>query len=376
MKAAGILFADVLRSGLLQSGLPEMIGKRSMASVPFGCRYRLVDFALSCLANAGIQRVGVAASYGDRELMEHLGSGKDWDLALRAGGIRFLPPEGVGQAPFTRLTLLKGIRYAVAAATEPLIVLCDGDMVGNIDLSDMLREHQRRGAEVTVAVKQMYIPSNRQTSRSRMVCEADAGGELRDMHACHVGQSGMRLVCMHVYVIERGLLLQLIDEATVHHLSGFHQVLMLFCRGRHRMYVYRYEGFYAKIGSSAEYFAASMQLAQDSEARRTLLEMPGQPIRTRIQNSPPTIYRQHAQVRACLIADGCEIEGEVENSILFRGVHVGRGASVRNSILLRGCEVRPCASLRCVVADHDTSLGGCLSGAEALPYYIGEGVRI
>ena len=137
-----------------------------------------------------------------------------------------------------------------------------------------------------------------------------------------------------------------------------------------------YDGYYAKIGSLAEYFACSMQLAQDIDLRKGLFDAPERPILTRVRNSPPTLYRHHARVRSSLIADGCEIDGEVENSILFRGVKIGRGAVVRNSILLRDCEVGSCSLLRCIVADRGAVIRGNLSGVESLPFYIREGVRL
>ncbi len=376
MDATGILFSDLPRSGLMQSGLPALIGKRSMASVPFGCRYRLIDFSLSALANAEIRKVGIVASYGDRELMDHIGSGKDWDLALRSGGIRFLPPEGMGQAIPTRLELLKGVRWAIAADTEPLVVLCDGDLICNFDVSDILNEHRRSGADITVAVKRMYLSGNRHMTRSRILCEEDAQGNIVDLYASSATQSGEFTVCMHLYVCNRALLVQLIDEAIAHNLSGFHRNLLLRCRGRYHLRTYHYDGYYAKIGSLAEYFACSMQLAKDENVRKALFDAPKRPILTRVRNSSPTLYRHHARVRSGLIADGCEIDGEVENSILFRGVKIGRGAVVRNSILLRGCEVGPCAMLKCVVADNNARIHSSLSGVESMPFYVSEGVRL
>lgn len=376
MDATAILFSDLPRSGLLPGALHEMTGKRSLAALPFGCRYRLIDFSLSAMANAGMRKIGIVASYGDRELMEHIGSGKDWDLALRSGGIRFMPPEGVELSIPTRLTLLKGIRWAIASDAEPYVVLCDGDLICNADVGAMLDAHRKSGAEITIATHTSYLPINRHPSRSSILCRTDDDGQITDLYASSAQQNGRFSVCMHLYIINRPILIRLIDLAVAHRLSGFHHTLLEFARGRYAIRAYPIESYYAKIGSLAEYFACSMQLAKDRAVRADLFEQPSRPIYTRVRNSPPTRYREHAHVKCSLIADGCEIEGEVENSILFRGTRVARGASVRSSILFRGCEVSACTLLNCVVADNGSILRGTLGGVESLPYYIGEGVRL
>jgi len=375
MDATGILLAAVPRSGLLP-GIGQRAETASLAAMPFCCRYRLIDFPLSAMAHAGIRKISVVSPYGDRELMEHLGSGKDYGLALRSGGIRFLPPEGRISGLPTRLALLKGIRSAIAEDSEPLVVLSDGDCISAPDLERMLQEHRSMGEGVTVAVKRVYYGGKGQTPRRAMLCHTDATGSVTDWHAVMPSDHGSVTVLMHVYILPRVLLLTLIDEAIVHHLCGLHDCLMQICAGRYPIRVWYHEGFYAKLGSLADYFAASMAIAKDPALHQELFASPGRPILTRVHNSPPTLYRQGASAAGCLVADGCEIEVRAENCLLFRGVRIGKGAIVRNSILLRGTQVAPCSRLDCVVADGGTLLRGSLSGAPSYPFYVGAGTRL
>ncbi len=375
MDTTAFLFADLPRSLLMASTSLGVSGKCSMASLPFAGRYRLIDFILSGIATAGIQKVGVISSFGDSELMEHLGSGKDFDLARRSGGIRFYPPLLNGDGEQTRMGLLKGIRAAIAEQPEPYVLLADADAVCNIDVSALMHAHRACGADLTLVTVPRYLSLHRTTSRSLILAKVDVSMNVTDLTPATPGMQGEYTALAHVYLFKRALLVRLIDEATAHGIAGLHQTLRAFCIGQNRVKAFSYTGFYAKLGSLAEYFATSMALAKDAALRSALFGDPAHPILTRVRNSPPTAYRHHAFVRSSLIADGCVIDGEVENSILFRGVKVEKGAVLRNCIILRGSVMEAGAHLNCVVADSHTSVRGHLSGAPVLPFYVASGTR-
>lgn len=154
MTAAGIIFSNIH-----DANLPELTRMRTTASVPFACRYRFIDFALSNMVNSNIYNISVITHYNYQSLMDHLGSGKDWDLARRSGGIKILPPNitayanGSNDLYRTRLEALKSVANAIARISDEYVVLSDCDVICNIDFNDMIEDHIKYGADMTIAVK-------------------------------------------------------------------------------------------------------------------------------------------------------------------------------------------------------------------------------
>ena len=160
---AGLVFSNIH-----DRNVPELTQKRTMASVPFGGRYRLVDFTLSNMVNADIYKVGIITHYNYQSLVDHLEAGKDWDLARRSGGLKILPPyitaydnTTMSTQPYSsRLEALMGAYNFVSKSKEEYIVLCDSDVVCNFDLKDMIKSHKKSGADITIAYKNGPLPKN------------------------------------------------------------------------------------------------------------------------------------------------------------------------------------------------------------------------
>lgn len=377
MTAAGIVFSNIH-----DESLPELTRLRTMASVPFGGRYRLIDFALSNMVNSGISKVGVITHYNYQSLLDHIGTGKDWDLARRSGGIKILPPfitaydaKGVGHLYSTRLEALLGVVNFISRCTEDVIVLSDCDTICNIDISDVIDRHEETGADFTVVVKR--ITEGGITSPRHSVIFSDAEGRITDATEFSDDIRPGQEISTNIMVINRMYLLSILGDAAAHGYTSFFRDVIARNIHHANYRVYHYDGYYALVSSLAGYFDCSMQLLR-ADVRDALFGVAERPIYTKVRNSAPTIYRTGSSVGNTLIADGCIIEGTVENSIIFRGVKVGRGSVVRNSILLQDTVVGSGVSLNCVVTDKNTMVrdGRVLSGHETMPFFIGKGIMV
>ena len=371
MTATGIIFSNVH-----DDNIPELTRGRTIASVPFGCRYRFIDFTLSNMVNSDIFNICVITSNNYLSLMDHIGSGKDWDLARRSGGIKMLPPNvgsgerAVSNGPLTRLSSLKSVNYALERITDEYVVLADCDVICNLDFRDMIAYHRRENADITFAVKTMTLTP--QTCTRSVLFGADEDGRIRDVMMYPNHFEGEAEVSLNLAVMRTDYLKKMVmDSLARDYTSMTHDVVMRNL-GTSNFRVYRYDGYFATVSSLADYFRYSMDLLSDSEARRSLFETPNRPIYTKVRNSEPTYYSTESRVSNSLLADGCHIEGTVEHSILFRGVRVGKGSVVRNCILMQDTVVGENASLNCVITDKNVRLSDAvsLSAVAAQPYYI------
>ncbi len=377
MNAVGIIFSNIH-----DQSIPEITRRRTMASVPFGCRYRLIDFPLSNFVNSNISNIGVITHYNYQSLMDHIGTGKDWDLATRSGGIKILPPyitaydNTMSSGLYsTRLEALAGILHFISRAKEEYAVLSDCDTICNIDLNEVLEYHKKNEADITVVAKTEAL--TRAMVGKQTVIEADSNGKITDIAEQTSNMSGNKFVCMNILVMSRLYLQNLVLDAIAHGYKNFYRDSMMNNVETANFFVYEHNGYHASITSPSEYFKCNMQLLEKN-VRDDLLNNESRPILTKVRNSPPTKYVEGAKVTNSLLADGCVIEGTVENSIIFRGVHVGKGTVVRNSILMQDTFVGKDVQLNCVITDKNVLIGdGCdLSGHETRPFYIEKGARI
>ena len=372
MSVAGIVFSNIH-----DSNLPELTKSRTVASVPFGCRYRFIDFALSNFVNSNIFDIMVIAHYNYQSLMEHVGSGKDWDLARRSGGVKILPPYITAHANYTntlyssRLEALKSVSYVLRDLTADYIVMTDCDVICNIDFTELIKYHVESGADMTTAVRTVEL--NEKMAQSSTVYMSDLDGNVTDIYVKPQGYTGSADVGLNISVVSRKFLEMIVMDSIAHGYTSMTKDIILRNIGKYKFNVYKYDGYFACIRSFEDYFEDSMKLLdEDGEFRTALFKEKNRPIYTRVRNSIPTRYKTGSAVTNSLIADGCVIEGTVENSILFRGVKVSRNATVRNCILMQGTYVGENSYLNCVVSDRDATVrdGRLLSGVPEQPYYI------
>lgn len=375
MSVAGIIFSNIH-----DSNLPELTRKRTIASVPFACRYRLIDFALSNMVNSNIDNVNIVTSHNYHSLMDHLGSGKDWDLARRSGGLKILTPyissDSAYEGRYTRLGALKNIISVIQHSSDDHFVLSDCDVICNIDLNAMVKAHIKNRADITMAVK--TIPVTPGMTNNDILLKSNEDGRVTEVISGPTVSGDFVDYNLNILVISRQYLLDLISEAIFHDYKSLTRDIIARNVGRHNYYVYRYEGYFSNISTFADYFACNMDLINNKNSRDSLFGVKNKPIYTKIRNSSPTYYSKDSRVKNSIIADGCEIHGTVENSVIFRGVKIGKNTVVRNSILFQDTFTGENVTLEYVVADKNVVIrdNRTLAGAEELPYYIPKGKMI
>ncbi len=379
MTAAGLIFSNIH-----DSSIPELTRMRTMASVPFGCRYRLIDFALSNLVNSNITKIGIVTHYNYQSLLDHIGTGKDWDLARRSGGIKILPPfitayenAASGRVYTSRLEALMGVMNFISRCTEDYIVLTDCDVICNINLQDAIRYHEEKDADITVVTKRLKA-SEHELNAHVIVVDSDEEGKIMDFseYTDNRGNDDVE-ISTNIMIMKRTYLQNVVLDSMAHGYTSFYRDIIGKNLNSSKFVTYRYDGFYELISSMESYFACSMKMLDD-KAREQLFGDRNRPILTKVRNSAPTKYSSDATVVNSLIADGCVIEGTVENSIIFRGVHIGRGTVVKNCVMLQDTYVGDRAQLNCVVTDKNVLIkdGRQLSGHESMPFFIGKGISV
>lgn len=378
MTAAGLIFSNIH-----DLSLPELTSRRTLASVPYGCRYRLIDFPLSNMVNSGISKIGLVTHDNYQSLLDHIGTGKDWDLARRSGGIKILPPfitafdnNGARRFDASRLDSLIGVKDFFERCSEDVIVLSDCDIICNIDLSDVLAQHEKSGAEITIVTcDESHMIEKRRTEETYSVV-SDADGVVTDI-SVYYPELATGIISTNIIVINRIYLLSAIHEAASRGYNNLYTDIILKKCKLGGVYSYHYEHAALKISSLESYFKASMMLL-DADTRDDLINVENRPIYTKLRNTAPTLYKPGSAVKNSYIADGCEIEGVVENSIIFRGVRIGKGCVVKNSVIMQGTYLGENVNLNCVVADKDVVVkdGRNLSGHTTMPFFISKGTVV
>ncbi len=361
----------VIFSNIHDNNIPELSRHRTMASIPYGGRYRLIDFALSNMVNSGITTVGIVTKNNYQSLIDHLGSGKDWDLARKDGGIILLPPySDETDAPYTtRLEALKGITGFLNHRKEEYVVISDCDGVAHIDISDIVRYHVENHADITM----VYHEEDEVESSYYITLQPDETGRIRGLKINPDLKNEKKFnLYVNIMVINREFLINLIQDAVTRGLSSFGRDILVKNIDTLKVYGYKLNGYYAGINSLAEYYTHSMQLLRKDVRNELFGE---RDIYTKVRDSAPSKYIDGASVKDSLVSDGCIIEGTVENSILFRGVKVGKGSVIRNSIIMQDTVIGTGVQLDCVITDKNVVIRDRrhLAGCESLPYFIAKG---
>ena len=354
--------------------LRELVGVRTAASLPFCGRYRLIDFALSSMRNAGILDVGVIMQRDYQSLLDHIGSGKAWDMSRRNGGLRMLPPFGLpeyhrGNYAGT-IEALNAVGSYVRDIPQKYLVLLLGNLCANIDLTKVMEQHKRSGAEIT-AICADHTPAQ---SHHRYVVGED--GYVTQVYFDRTDE-GEGLPSLEGYVINKDVLLKMMDDCRAKNLYRFHKdAVAAFLAEGGRMDTYVHPGYAVAVRSVEAYYKASMDMLKP-EFRRQLFPA-GRPVRTKTHEEVSTYYGENAVSRNSLVADNCMIEGSIENCIVFSGARIERGAKLRNCIIMRGGIVGESAELDCVIADKycSFSAGTVLTGNAKLPMVVPKGSRI
>ena len=334
--------------------LGELSRTRPLAAVPFAGRYRLIDFVLSNMVNSGVSNVGIFIQHKYRSLMDHLRSGKEWDLARKRDGLFILPPAYTKNPMQIHRgdveNFYSNLDY-ISKSRQKYVVIAGPEMVSNLDYRQALDYHKNTGAEITV----LYTKANCATHdcvRSTVV-EMEENGRMIDM--TEYKESGQcQNISMKTFIMERKVLIELINDCISRGDSDFIKHCIIKNISKRKVYGYHYQGYVARISSLRSYFQHSMEILSPHIWKELFFK--SGLIYTKVKDEPPAKYMGDADVKNSLISTGCYIEGRVENSILFRGVRVHKGAYIKNSIVMQNGQIFPGAILENVICDKDVKI--------------------
>ncbi len=362
--------------------LREMTASRAVAALPVAARYRMIDFVLSNLVNTGIKNVGVIMQKNYHSLMDHLGSGKEWDLHTRIDGLRILPPfltrENVGEYS-GNLDALRSNAGFLRRSKQDYVVFTGSHTVFNAKFDEMFAQHLATNADITVMyakARPTDVDYSASTSASHAFANIDEEGRVLDMEV-NPNVATYPNYLMDVMIIKRTLLMHLVDQAFSHGMHDLYRDLLqkYVHNGLLRVYGYEFKGYHRRIETVKNYFAFNMEVI-DHSVRSELFKT--NPIYTKVRDEVPAKYLPGARVVNSLVADGCEIAGTVENSVLFRGVKVAPGAVIRNSIIMQDGEIQANCELENVIFDKAVTIRsyGRLIGQRQYPIVIGKNVTL
>lgn len=366
----GFVFAN-----MHDTTLGDMTKNRTMGSVMFGGRYRLIDFPLSNMVNSGISEVGVITKSNYQSLLDHLGSAREWDLARKKGGLYILPPFGNVESTLYRgrIEALYGAMSFIKHSRAKYVILSDCDVVTNIDYKPIVAAHIESGADITaVAHTGVYSSDDIKTST---VFNVDADKNVTSV-LINPDISGTCTTSLNVFVMSMDFLIETVNDAMARGNVSFERnILQEKCREL-KIKIYEYDNYFSKLNSPESYFKSNMALLEPENARK--LFVPKRSIYTKVSDNAPVKYDLDSKVSNSLVADGCIIEGEVENSVLFRGVKVGKGAKVKNCILMQGTVVGDNAELNYLITDKNVSIceNHILTSSPQYPMYVGKGASV
>ncbi len=334
--------------------LKELTRHRILAALPFAGRYRLIDFVLSNIVNSGIQNVGILVPNKYRSLMDHLRSGKEWDLARKRDGLFILPPtqmyhtmghyKGDVEHFYNHLDYIK-------RSTQDYVLIAGSKMVCNVNFSDAIEFHQEQQADITVIYKPQAScsadfprPTAIRVENNKVVeMEADPGNATPNSD-----------ISMEMYLMSKEMLISIIETCISRGEFDFLKDGIIKNIGRLNMCGFAHCDFVAKINSVQSYYRHSMDLLKATTWRQLFDH--SRPIYTKVKDEAPANYREGAQVINSLVANGCIIEGRVENSIIFRGVKIKKGAYVKDSIVMQKGVIGENVFIESVICDKDVQI--------------------
>lgn len=368
--AMGILFPNSY-----DSLVPELVTERLMASIPFASRYRLVDFMLSSMVNCGIDNVSLIVKRNYHSLMDHLGSGREWDLTRKNGGLNIIPPFAQKTVNIYngRVEAIASILDYLKRQKEKYVIMADTNIAVNFDFNALLQQHIDSGADVTIAYTKEEVPKALRdidvTKKDLYyTLDIDNFGRVRKI-VVNNKEKGENNISMNIYVMERKLLIEQIRDAYVNGLTYFERDIISPQLEKLNVRAYQHTGYYARILDTNTYFAENMKMLKEENVEA--LFSPN-PVYTKIRDDTPTVYAPGSHTKNVMAADGCLIEGQVENSILFRGVKIAKGAKVRNCVLMQDTIIEAGATVEYAITDKNVKISSYkeLKGTESFPVFV------
>ena len=348
--------------------LEPLAKSRTIATIPFGGRYRLIDFPLSNLTNCGITTIGLITPYYYRSIMDHVGAGKPWGLARKIGGLFILPGTVYGNRSEGSRVLIRDLirnHRILDRSRSDYVLISDSSVVMNIDYKPFIKAHEDSGCPVTLMYKKEPGKATRaylKTKKNGQVEKIVRGGTLDNLF-------------MGVYIVNRDFLIEFLEWYKAFDNYDFMEVLAENL-DKYKVNSYECPCYSAIIDSVIDYKKANRDLL-DHEVRVELFEQERN-ILTKTQDETPTIYKPSASVTKSLVAAGCIIEGTVINSVISRSVHIKKGAVVKDSIIMQKSTIEADATIINAICDKYVHVGrkAHIEGGDLKPIVIEKNTNI
>lgn len=371
MKAAGIIFSNIY-----DKSFGELTSKRTVASLPFGGRYRQIDFALSNMVNSCIFNIGLITKYNYQSLMDHLGNCAEWDLDIKNGGLFILPPFLSGQTSIYRgkLEALSVSLSFLKKIDHEYIVLMDSTTLCNINFEEYIEDHAKSGRDITIIASKVKADKNKIYD---ILLNVNNSMKATDVFVKSNAQQDM-YAGLGMFIIGRKQLMETIEDCAARGKHHFEREFILeeFNNNNLTINVCEFQDIALRNMDILSYYKNSLLLI-DKQTREALFKAES-PIYTKVRDEVPSFYAEGSQVRDCVIADGCQVYGEVSHSIIFRNVQIDKGATVLNSIIMQGTKIGKNAVIENTIIDKDVTItdGTELKGAPSAPMIVSKGETI
>ena len=368
-RVLGVVFANIH-----EEALDSLTAMRTMGSVPFCSRYRLIDFPLSNMVDSGISKIGVVTNANFQSLMDHVGTGKPWDLSRKNDGLYLLPPFSLKSENIweNRIDAIYGNLNFLQQSNQTYVLMSDCDHILSTDYSELFNAHEESGADITIVGAKSKMPKNIDSVLS--FDSVDADGRITEMSLDKDSDGDVFYSC-NVMIMKKYLLETLVTTAHSKNETSFQRDIIMSNVDKLKIYAYdATESFIGTIDSIQSYYDISMSVL-DKDNRKKLFK---HTISTKERDDMPTIYGPESSLKNSLVADGCIIKGEVENCIIFKGVKIGKGAKVKDSILMQDTVVGDNTTINCIIADKNVAIKDNveLSGATTFPICLTKNTRI
>lgn len=365
----GIVFANIH-----EEALDSLTAMRTMGSVPFCSRFRLIDFPLSNMVESGVAKIGVVTNSNFQSLMDHVGTGKPWDLSRKTDGLYLLPPFSVGSASMwgNRIDAIYGNMHFLHQSNQTYVLMSDCNNVLNIDYAKLFNAHEESGADITILGVKGKIPQNIGSVLS--FDKVDENGRITEMSLDKSTDEEAFYSC-NIMIMKKYLLETLVTSAHSKNEVSFQRSIIMGNINSLKIHAFdATDCFVGTIESVQSYYDISMSLLK-KENRQKLFSSP---ISTKERDDMPTLYGPDSRLKNSLVADGCIIDGTVENCIVFKGVKVSKGAVVKNSILMQDTVIGENANINCIISDKNVIIknNAELSGAKTFPICLTKNTRV
>lgn len=366
MKMLGLVFADEH-----DADISELTAKRTFAALPFGARYRIIDFFISNMTNSGIQNIGVVATTKYESLMGHVRYGGEWDLHRSKSGLTVLPPFSFFNGEMRYENVLEALQANISYIeknTEPYILFTCCNAIGNIDYSAMLEQHIKTGARFTCLCTKHPVNKGSDLTTTEYVLDSD--GRIKDI-VIHNKVTPGAYVATNTYIMGREDLLDILQQSIDQNKTSLRNDILKPALDESLIMAYVTDEKLLYIDTVSSYLKSNLALL-DGDTRRELFGQELRPIITRAGNSSPAFYGEGSVSTNSIIAAGSTIEGTVRNSIIFRNVHIKKGAIVENCVINQDCTIGENAVLNYAVLDKSVNINDkrLLSGYITHPFYV------